>query len=419
MTDTGSLQVWLSNTTATAANFTPTFGHRYTFVVTATDNVSNTSQSSAATDAVLVTKYYYIGSSRVAMRRSTATGTEVTYLHTDHLGTVSIATNASAQVLARTLNLPYGGVRWSSGAMPTDYAFTGQKENTYVKLIQMGARWYDPEVGRWISPDTIVPDPANPQTLNRLAYALNNPLRYIDPTGHEGCDTNNIGACEDPEELAELLQRSVQNLDFSWLGGFVTHWLELLGQSSTGRSLINGLAAAGINFDVAFGAVSSGDAATTDRIGAHDSKAWEVIIDLGTFAESLEAVLGGSGTQKFLENLSNFHAFYAAKIGHELFHIAIGDESGVRSLGDCEGPGTCVAYRVEAKIVNEILYNGRVDYYRKGSELTASTQWNYDQAIPGYPGARKFWSEFSVNMSNFIDENLVRALVMLPSPPRH
>jgi hypothetical protein len=77
--------------------------------VTATDNVSNTSQNSATTDAVQVTKYYYLGSSRVAMRRSTTTGSEVAYLHVDHLGTVSIATNASAQVLARTLNLPYGG----------------------------------------------------------------------------------------------------------------------------------------------------------------------------------------------------------------------------------------------------------------------------------------------------------------------
>jgi hypothetical protein len=106
MTDTGSLQVWLANTPLTSANFTGELGHKYTFVVTATDRVSNTGQVTTTTYAVQVTKYYYLGSSRVAMRRSTPTGTEVTYLHTDHLGTVSIATNASAQVLARTLNLP-------------------------------------------------------------------------------------------------------------------------------------------------------------------------------------------------------------------------------------------------------------------------------------------------------------------------
>jgi len=48
----------------------------------------------------------------------------------------------------------------------------------------MGAREYDPSLGRWLSADTIVPDPANPQSFNRYAYVLNNPLRYTDPTGH-------------------------------------------------------------------------------------------------------------------------------------------------------------------------------------------------------------------------------------------
>jgi len=49
----------------------------------------------------------------------------------------------------------------------------------------MGARMYDPELGRFISPDTIIPDPGNPQDLNRYAYVRNNPLAYVDPSGHE------------------------------------------------------------------------------------------------------------------------------------------------------------------------------------------------------------------------------------------
>jgi hypothetical protein len=50
----------------------------------------------------------------------------------------------------------------------------------------MGARWYDPAIGRWLSPDTIVPDPNSPQQFNRFSYANNNPLKYLDPTGHCG-----------------------------------------------------------------------------------------------------------------------------------------------------------------------------------------------------------------------------------------
>jgi hypothetical protein len=117
MTDTGPLQLWLGSTYSTSANFTGELGHKYTFVVSATDRVSNTGQVTTTTYAVQATKYYYLGSSRVAMRQSTVTGTQVVYLHTDHLGTVSIATSASGQVLARTLNMPYGSVRWGSGHM--------------------------------------------------------------------------------------------------------------------------------------------------------------------------------------------------------------------------------------------------------------------------------------------------------------
>lgn len=43
---------------------------------------------------------------------------------------------------------------------------------------------YSPALGRFIQPDTIVPDMYNPQSLNRYSYVLNNPIRYIDPTGH-------------------------------------------------------------------------------------------------------------------------------------------------------------------------------------------------------------------------------------------
>jgi len=68
--------------------------------------------------------------------------------------------------------------------MPTDYQFTGQRHNSSVDLYFYNARYYDPALGRFIQADSIVPSPGNPQSLNRYAYTLNNPLRYTDPTGH-------------------------------------------------------------------------------------------------------------------------------------------------------------------------------------------------------------------------------------------
>jgi RHS repeat-associated protein len=66
----------------------------------------------------------------------------------------------------------------------SDYTFTGQRADSYIKLVEMGARWYDPKLGRFVSADTVVPEPGNPQALNRYSYTYNNPVRYTDPSGH-------------------------------------------------------------------------------------------------------------------------------------------------------------------------------------------------------------------------------------------
>ena len=70
----------------------------------------------------------------------------------------------------------------------TDRGFTGHRQNntgTYdLKLIYMNARYYYPQLGRFVSPDSIVPEPGIPQAYNRYAYSLNNPVKYNDPSGH-------------------------------------------------------------------------------------------------------------------------------------------------------------------------------------------------------------------------------------------
>jgi RHS repeat-associated protein len=56
-----------------------------------------------------------------------------------------------------------------------------------IGLYNHKARYYDPYITHFLQPDTIVPDLNNPQSLNRYAYALNNPIRYNDPSGHTAC----------------------------------------------------------------------------------------------------------------------------------------------------------------------------------------------------------------------------------------
>lgn len=50
------------------------------------------------------------------------------------------------------------------------------------------ARFYSPYLNRFLQPDSIIPNPANPQSLNRFGYVGNNPIRYNDPTGHIMCE---------------------------------------------------------------------------------------------------------------------------------------------------------------------------------------------------------------------------------------
>jgi RHS repeat-associated protein len=80
--------------------------------------------------------------------------------------------------------MPFGSQRSHSGTNTSDYRFTDQELDAENGLYNYNARLYDPFIGRFISPDMIVPDPYNPQSLNRYTYCLNNPLIYIDPSGH-------------------------------------------------------------------------------------------------------------------------------------------------------------------------------------------------------------------------------------------
>jgi GH24 family phage-related lysozyme (muramidase) len=73
------------------------------------------------------------------------------------------------------------------------------------------SRWYDPELGRFISPDTIIPNAANPQSWNRYAYVLNSPIRYNDPSGHKACDEQDEnGRCYTE---AEFYNQYMKDLD--------------------------------------------------------------------------------------------------------------------------------------------------------------------------------------------------------------
>jgi RHS repeat-associated protein len=126
-------------------------------------------------------RYIFAGSQRIAMK---PVGGGTLYYHTDHLGSSTVVTGESGNIEQAIVYEPYGRTRASYGPTDVHHKFTGQELDDSTGLYHYNARYYDPALGRFLSADTIVPDPANPQSLNRYAYARNNPLVYSDPSGH-------------------------------------------------------------------------------------------------------------------------------------------------------------------------------------------------------------------------------------------
>ncbi len=139
--------------------------------------------------------YIYAGDRLVAVRYDKEDGPRVgrrlRYLHHDALGSVDTLSDDAGEVVARLSYTPFGERRasdWRGPGSPrlpalVNRGFTGHEHLDEVGLIHMNGRIYDPRVGRFLSPDPYVPSPLSAQSYNRYSYALNNPMRFTDPSG--------------------------------------------------------------------------------------------------------------------------------------------------------------------------------------------------------------------------------------------
>jgi RHS repeat-associated protein len=111
-------------------------------------------------------------------------GSTLSYLFADQLGSTSVVANSSGSKTAEVRYKAWGEDRYTSGTAPTSYRYTGQRIETTIGLYYYGARWYDPALGRFVQADTIIANSGNPQAWDRYAYVNNNPVNYVDPSGH-------------------------------------------------------------------------------------------------------------------------------------------------------------------------------------------------------------------------------------------
>jgi RHS repeat-associated protein len=125
-------------------------------------------------------------------------------------------------VIERMAYEPFGKRRFTNGqydqagtidAQSTNRGFTGHEHLDSLDFIHMNARVYDPDIGRFLSPDPTIPYTNNPQSFNRYSYGMNNPLNTVDPTGFTNESTSpeeSVGNPAPSTQTAEPADKSAQ-----------------------------------------------------------------------------------------------------------------------------------------------------------------------------------------------------------------
>ena len=115
-----------------------------------------------------------------------AASTVFEYYHPDHLHSAEILSTSSGGLYQHYEYSAYGQGRYTNSgtAFPISRRYTSQVLDEETGLYCYAARYYDPVLGRFIQPDTMIANAFNPQAYDRYGYALDNPLLYVDPTGH-------------------------------------------------------------------------------------------------------------------------------------------------------------------------------------------------------------------------------------------
>jgi RHS repeat-associated protein len=107
------------------------------------------------------------------------------YLHRDRAGNLTEVTDEGGALVGRARYDAFGQIL--SNTIPpsiTTRLYAGAIHDSDTGLYKIGARWYDPIAGVWLTPDAVVPDVNNPIAWNPYAFNYQNPVNYSDPSGH-------------------------------------------------------------------------------------------------------------------------------------------------------------------------------------------------------------------------------------------
>ncbi|NNU28428.1 RHS repeat-associated core domain-containing protein [Isoptericola sediminis] len=125
-------------------------------------------------------RYYSFEGNTVGVR--TAGGPSgMTTIVSDHHGTGAVQVDQSSSTMVRRYTTPFGEDRGPQASWTGDHGFL-DKPTDSTGLVAIGARYYDPELGKFISVDPVM-DLSDPQQWAAYTYGNNNPVTWADPTG--------------------------------------------------------------------------------------------------------------------------------------------------------------------------------------------------------------------------------------------
>jgi RHS repeat-associated protein len=279
-----------------------------------------------------VTTSVYDAMGQLAAEYSTGSGTvATTYLTDDSLGSTRLITSgtAPATVVQRLDYFPFGeniNLPDSTGNSNAVFAnrnlvasynastvdplqFTGKERDTETTLDYFGARYFSSAQGRFTSPDNplIGQNPSNPQSWNLYSYSLNNPLRYVDPTGHDP-DPGDQPGC-DPQQCKEAGRDFAKAIQFvsgpfidgyNYTVGLANLFLQLadlqtipdVQKTPTEQAGSNAFVVGSIMLDMLGNPVST-ETATPSESGVAPNS---VFIDANKYPESAEHILDAQGS---------------------------------------------------------------------------------------------------------------------------
>ncbi|MCL6457003.1 MAG: hypothetical protein K6T85_03265, partial [Gorillibacterium sp.] len=193
----------------TGSNYTYDDGNRLTEVrlddgTTVTYRYNGDGLLYERTEKGETTRYYYDGTDMIAegtvsgsgttlkvryvrgnglAARIDAAGNKQYYVHNGHGDIVGLADGAGNLVNSYSYDI-WGNPLTTNEQVEQPFRYSGEFWDSSTGLQYLRARWYDPSIGRFINEDAYEGDTKNPLSQNLYTYVKNNPLRYLDPTGH-------------------------------------------------------------------------------------------------------------------------------------------------------------------------------------------------------------------------------------------